>query len=127
MQEDSQGLHHAKCQAVFSTLLSMQIFHKAMPQAFVRELFHETVRCDDVLNMSKMRQAYMDTIDKKKDLALVLAFQPPNNPTGVESAVQQLAGTARVCLLNGLGWQAKLNHRFVLPVEGLLRGWLRKF
>ena len=48
-EEDNQGLHHAKCQDVFSTLLSMQIFHKAMPQAFVRELFHETARCDNVI------------------------------------------------------------------------------
>ena len=123
--QDSQGLHSTKCQAVFSTLLSMQIFHKARPQAFVRELFLETVRCDDVLNMSKVRQAYVDTIDKQ-DLALVLAFQPPDNPRGVERAVQQLAGTARVCLLNGLGWQSQLYHRLVLPVEGLLHAMLHK-
>jgi hypothetical protein len=123
--QDSQALHRAKCQAVFSTLLSMQILHKTMPQAFVRELFHETVRCDDVLDMSRARQAYVDTIDKQ-DLALVLAFQPPNNPSGVERAVQQLAGTARACLLNGLGWQLQLYHRLVLPVEGLLHGMLHK-
>ena len=47
-----QDSHSTKCQAVFSTLLSMQILYKTMPQAFVRELFHETVRCDDVLDMS---------------------------------------------------------------------------
>ena len=124
--QDSQGqLHSTKCQAVFSTLLSMQIFHKAMPQAFVRELFHETVRCDDVLDMSNVRQAYMDTIDKQ-DLGLVLAFQPPNNPSGVERAVQQLAGTTRVCLLNGVGWQSHLYHRILLPVEFLLHGMLHK-
>ena len=123
--QDNQGLHNTKCQAVFSTLLSMQIFHKAMPQAFVRELFHETMRCDDVLDMSKMRHAYVDTIDKK-DLALVLAFQPPNNPSGVERAVQQLTGTTRVCLLNGVGWQSQLYHRILLPVEVLLHGMLHK-
>ena len=124
--QDSQGqLHSTKCQAVFSTLLSMQIFHKAMPQAFVRELFHETARCDNVLDLSRARQAYVDTIDKQ-DLALVLAFQPPDNPRGVERAVQQLAGTARVCLLNGLGWQSQLYHRLVLPVEGMLHAMLHK-
>ena len=124
--QDSQGLHHAKCQAVFSTLLSMQIFHKAMPQAFVRELFHETARCDNViLDLSRARQAYVDTIDKQ-DLALVLAFQPPNNSSGIERAVQQLAGTTRVCLLNGVGWQSQLYHRILLPVEVLLHGMLHK-
>jgi hypothetical protein len=123
--QDSQSLHISKCQYVFRALLNMQIYHKAKPQAFVRELFFETMRCDDVLDMSKARQAYIDTIDKQ-DLELVLAFQPPNNARAVESSVHQLSGTVRICLLNGLGWQSQIYHRLVQPVESLLHEMLRK-
>ena len=123
--QESQSLHISKCQYVFRTLLTMQIFHKDKPQAFVRELFFETMSCDDVLDMSKARQAYVDTINKQ-DLELVLAFKPPNNARAVESSVNQLAGTVHTCLLNGIGWQWQIYHRLVLPVESMLHDMLRK-
>jgi hypothetical protein len=58
VDEDSDPyLHTLKCDSIFTNLVRINHENYFMASAFVREFF-ETMRCDDVFNMTYHRQKY---------------------------------------------------------------------
>lgn len=63
VDEDSDSyLHKLKCDSIFTNLLRIKHENNFMASAFVRE-FWETMRCDDVFNMTYHRQKYATKIN----------------------------------------------------------------
>ncbi len=63
VDEDSDpDLHKLKCDSIFTNLLRIKHENTFMASAFVREFF-ETMRCDDVFNMTYHRQKYATKIN----------------------------------------------------------------
>lgn len=63
VDEDSDSyLHKLKCDSIFTNLLRIKHENNFMASAFVRE-FWETMRCDDIFNMTYHRQKYATKIN----------------------------------------------------------------
>eukprot|EP00291_Cryptomonas_curvata_P002918 CAMPEP_0172192420 /NCGR_PEP_ID=MMETSP1050-20130122/24313_1 /TAXON_ID=233186 /ORGANISM="Cryptomonas curvata, Strain CCAP979/52" /LENGTH=172 /DNA_ID=CAMNT_0012867711 /DNA_START=27 /DNA_END=545 /DNA_ORIENTATION=+ len=61
-EDDDPYLHKLKCDSIFTNLLRINHENNFLASAFVREFF-ETLRCDDVFNMTYHRQKYAAKIN----------------------------------------------------------------
>lgn len=120
---DNRSLHTAKCNSVFSTLLLMHHHTHFNSAAFIREFF-ETVRCDDVLDMSEARQEYVTAI--ASDQLTKIKNYESVDLNKLDQVILQLGGTHRRRLLNGLPLLSQAYHRIIAPVEHILYKIMRK-
>ena len=116
-------LHTAKCNSVFNTLLLMHHHAHFNSAAFVREFF-ETVRCDDVLDMSEARQEYVTAIGSDQ-LTKIKNYESVDL-NKLDQVILQIGDTHRRRLLNGLPLLSQIYHRILAPVEHILCKIMRK-
>ena len=121
--DDAHKLHKSKCNSIFTNLLQCHGNSGILSSAYIREFF-ETVRCDDVFNMTTYRNEYSSKINKgdgqRLDRILGFAKLSEEDEMVASQAIVHYQSWHEKQLVSALSWSSWVEHFTINKAERTL-------